>query len=316
MDDVQDEASRLLARPVFLIGMPRSGTTVLADILARHQSFYWLSNYQNRAPSFPFLSVINRLNDNKFVGVDLGKFRNKPKGWHRLSKLLPAQSEAHFIWAHYCGPSFPDSYMRGRTASQSEQDAFRLFLGRVGRMQGKERFFHKFTGPPRICYLQSIFPDAIFINLIRDPRAVVASLLQSGFWARGGGTTRLWWAGSGISAEDIALWQNTNLLPVALGALQWDRVVALTIEEAASVLRPDQILHLRFEDFINDPFGIMQRILTACGLAGARQIDDFLDGLSIRSAVNDKFKLQFNAEELNVISKLTRRTASLYGYQL
>ena len=304
-----------LRRPVFLIGMPRSGTTVMADILAYHEDLFWLSNYQNRFSGFPASSIVNRLHDLEFVGVQLGKMRNKAKGWRRISKLLPSQSEAHLIWARYCSPAFPDSYMLGKQASQNERDAFHAFLCRVGRAHGKLRFFHKFTGPARIGYLHSIFPDAVFINLVRDPRAVIASLLKSDFWLRGGGADRLWWNGSGIDTKVLAKSHGSDLLPVALAASQWDRVSAYTLEEAAQHIAPNQILNIRYEDFTDNPRGVTQRVLDTSGLPNARRIDDFIDKLSIRSDMNEKFRSQFNEAEIETISALTANTAAKFGYE-
>jgi hypothetical protein len=48
-------------------------------------------------------------------------------------------------------------------------------IQRILFWQGKERFAAKFTGPGRIAYLRSLFPDARYIHLTREPVALAAA---------------------------------------------------------------------------------------------------------------------------------------------
>ena len=47
--------------PVFLIGAPRSGTSLLYKSLALHEGFGYISNYNERLPRWSAVSALNRL---------------------------------------------------------------------------------------------------------------------------------------------------------------------------------------------------------------------------------------------------------------
>lgn len=53
---------------------------------------------------------------------------------------------------------------------------FRKSVGSLQAYQGKNRFIAKYTNKPRIKYLNSIFPDAKFVHILRDGNATVNSL--------------------------------------------------------------------------------------------------------------------------------------------
>ena len=47
--------------PVFLIGAPRSGTSLLYKSLALHEGFGYISNYNERLPRWSAAAALNRL---------------------------------------------------------------------------------------------------------------------------------------------------------------------------------------------------------------------------------------------------------------
>lgn len=50
-------------KPVFILGCPRSGTTIFMNILSFHPCFSWPSQYINRWPSSTRLAVLSRVHD-------------------------------------------------------------------------------------------------------------------------------------------------------------------------------------------------------------------------------------------------------------
>ena len=69
----------------------------------------------------------------------------------------------------------------------------RATVAGVLRYHGKARFAAKLTGPARISYVSSIFPEARFVHVVRDGRAVVQSLMKVEFWGARDRMTRPAW---------------------------------------------------------------------------------------------------------------------------
>ena len=104
---------------------------------------------------------------------------------------------------------------------------------------GKERW-----GDKRPSYAQNLdalfamFPDAQFVNLVRDPRAVVASVRKIG-----------WYGGDLVD-----------------GAGLWGRSVR-AVDDWRARLAPDQLLDVQYEELVEDPRGSLELIASFLGLA-------------------------------------------------
>ncbi len=59
---------------------------------------------------------------------------------------------------------------------------FREFFAERAQVQGTATFLHKFTGWPRAGFIRGVLPDARFIHVVRDGRAVANSWLQMPWW--------------------------------------------------------------------------------------------------------------------------------------
>lgn len=156
--------------------MGRSGATIIFEAFSCHEYLGWLSNYSNRFSALPQVAFVHRL----FFGA-----RGQKKQWQKVSlanKLLPKPQEAYSVWKHLLGSKFRFTFLRNVKPTASEIDATHNYIRKLLISEGKLRFCAKFTGPPRIWFLNKLFPDAFFIDVIRDPRAVVASLLSVDFW--------------------------------------------------------------------------------------------------------------------------------------
>ena len=176
-----------LRQPVFFIGMPRSGTTVIFEVFSRHPQLAWPSNYTERYPRRPATEYIRALLDNRRWSV-IG--RKGQYGKHRLgNRYFPHPAEAYPFWNHYACAEFGRSYLRDRSLDDETIDRVRHAVADIVRIQGRNRFAAKFTGPPRIRYLAQIFPDARFIHVVRGwqgsgPFFVASRLLEKKWWLR------------------------------------------------------------------------------------------------------------------------------------
>ena len=299
-------------KPIFLIGMGRSGTTVLAEAISIHKDLGWISKYLEVFPSLPQLSFLHKLVDIPFLGVYLRGKKKQSKGLiNFIRRFLPYCVENYNIWEKFCGKKFSFDYLAHQKASEAEKEAVIKYVRTLLKYQRKKRFFAKFTGPPRICFLQSIFPDAYFIHVIRDPRAVVNSLLKVKFWREGGGLERPWW--KGLPEEYIKEWEKRNRSPLALAALQWKRVVSLTWEEKKYV-QHGHFIEIRYEDFVEKPHEYLTKIFHKVGLEDSSEAHKYISSIGKLRNMNYKYKQDLSKENIKLIEEITRDEANKAGY--
>lgn len=302
-----------IEHPIFMIGMGRSGTTVISEAISLHPRLGWFSNYLNRVPSMPCVAILDRVAAHPAWGWRLRGKKHQGNGLlSSIRRLLPHTDEAYRIWRQWGGEKFLRDYLIQQTASPEEAAHAHHYIKKVLRYQGKERFFTKLTGPPRIHYLRSIFPDAAFVHVVRDPRAVISSLLQVSFWREGQGTKQPWWE-NGLPEKYIEEWESHGRSPVALAAVQWKRVVELTWEEKEA-LPPGRFIELRYEDFIKSPHQSISDLFRFLHLDDASAAHHYLSTFGNIRNMNYKFREQLPAGEIKIIEQLTWQAAKIAGY--
>ena len=100
-------------RPIFLIGCPRSGTTVIFESLSIHPEVGWFSHYFDKWPNLPWINIATRFTNTPFFKIELKKGR-------RLFPFIPEPTEAWNIWSTACGDKFLYSSLTDIDPTQSE----------------------------------------------------------------------------------------------------------------------------------------------------------------------------------------------------
>lgn len=252
----------LLIAPLIVIGPGRSGSTVISEVLFAHEDLAWPSNYLETFPGLPALDGLRRVFDNRMWRV-LGE-RGQLNRTQFLNTLIPWPAEAYPFWERLTRPEidFARSFLLDERATAAERARIRRAVAQLVARQGRRRFAMKITGPGRIGYLKSVFPDARFVNVIRDPVATVNSLLKVPFWWDLG-RHRLTWTGAYSDAE-LAAYAALKDDPVAGTAFQVRKVMETTVREAEET--GAEMITVRYEDFIADPAALSARILAFAGL--------------------------------------------------
>ena len=303
---VIDELSRgiqvQIERPIFIIGTGRCGSTIIFEALALHEGLAWFSSYNERFPEAELASIMPRLYDVSFI--PRGEKRQFKQGRLLLNRFLPKPAECYRKWAVMCGQKFAREYLIGVKAAPEE--AFRVLraVKAALSLQGKRRFLNKITGPSRIGYLQSIFPDALFVHVVRDGRAVVNSLLGVDYWREGGGLERPYWE-TGLPEKWREEWMNYGSTPATLAAMQL-RAILKVCEEERRLLGENQYLKVAYEDFIEDPKAVITCVLEFCGLEESRRLSSYLNQLDDDKYVsmNKKYLERFSEAELESIDRI------------
>jgi len=297
-------------RPVFLVGMPRSGTTAIFESLATHPDVGWLSHHFNRFPRLPALAALARLCD---VSPFFRKAVAPPsRGRAWFERLRDGPAEAYDVWETYCGEKFRFDYLLGQRATPEERDRMTRVVRAVLRYQGKKRFVAKLTGPARMGYLMSLFPDARFVHILRDGRAVVDSLMRVDFWRDSSRTREPAWR-NGLSDAYLRTWEAHDRSPLVLAALQWRAVIERAREER-DALRPERYVEMRYEDFLAGPAAVMQRIWEAAELAPSRRTLAFIAERLRPAARPESFRDAFRPEQLAVLDELLGDLLDELGY--
>jgi len=290
-------------RPIFLIGCPRSGTTVIVESLSRHPELGGFSHYFDKWPDHPWINIVNRFTNIPFFKIELKKGR-------RLFPFISEPTEAWNLWSTACGEKFLYSSLTKIDPTQAEKKSVSCLIEKTLAFQGKNRFIAKLTGPPRISYLKKIFPDALFINIIRDGRAVVHSLLNVSFWKDRNGYTRPWW--HDFPEKYKEQWLHTGKKPSALAALEWKYIIELTELESRNLSSSDY-LNVKYEDFTVNPVKFINSILHVCDLDYHKNIESQIKMLNVRT-MNYKWKDTFQSEEIAMLDELLRDTLKEHGY--
>ena len=298
-----------------MIGAGRSGTTVISEAISAHESVAWFPNYMNFFPAFTLGCFFIRFLDLPGIGFHLRGKKKQDKRWiSLLRKCLPHIVEAYPVWQRHCGEKIRYDYLLGKSATHEEQRTINRIIRNIIQLQGKSRFIAKFTGPPRICYLNSIFNDAFFIHIIRDPRAVVRSLLNVAFWKKGGGLKKFWWK-NGPEIDDVELLTPSKLLPLKLAAVQWKNVIEVTWQES-KLIENNRYIEINYEDYVRDPHRVISDLLTKVELPQSKNVHRYLNWIGSPSDMNFKFKESFSSTEIDAIKRITEKTARKAGYLL
>lgn len=206
-------------RPILLLGAPRSGTTLLQLMMHAHPRLAVPAENRWVLPAYYRRREFGDLSD--------------PRNRDRLARFITDTRPA------FNNFGLPAQLVRERvvdgppTLGSGLETVMRCYAERVGADRWCDKRPAYFRHVPALLRL---FPDAQFIHLIRDGRAVASSLLRTP-WFRGD-------------------------LGQAIGT--WRMAMADTAR-ARTMLPPDRWLDVRFEDLLTDPEAQLRRLSAFLG---------------------------------------------------
>jgi hypothetical protein len=286
-----------ITKPIIIVGTGRCGSTIFHRLLAKHPETMWLSGFCDRYPARPDL---NR----RAVTATGNPLLRRLFGW----KIQP--SECYYFWDHYAyGFAEPCRDLVRTDVTARVKQQVRAAMGGM-LTPARHRLLLKITGWPRLGYLNEIFEDARFIHLVRDGRAVAASLLHVDFW-RGWYGPQGWRAGL-LSPEDQALWEAFDRSFVALAGLEW-RIQMRAMEAARRAVDPSRLMEIRYEDFCERPKETFREVLEFTELRSSPVLDAHLAATPIRNTSN-RWRDALTAAQQHILEDLLRDDLRRYGY--
>lgn len=264
-----------LEKPIIFLGFPRSGTTIISEIIMQHHKLAWISNYQAKFPKNPSINLLRNVFQNQFW--DIRGQKNQLNEVPLLNKYVFRPDESYNFWDYITKRDFAKSFLLKKEENAETKNEIRAFINKLVRFQNRERLAFKITGPSRLCYLHSIFPDACFIRIKRKPLPTLRSLLRVGFWNRKGGKEKLWWNEEGLYDEkEIQFVKGTKKnAPALLAALQYYKVDE--VYETEVELCDANSYEVCYENFIEEPDDELEKILKFVDLEYDYGIKNYLE---------------------------------------
>jgi hypothetical protein len=275
--------SSRIAKAVFIVGCPRSGTTIFHRALAQHHAFWSPFGESHRVFEGPFVPDLDRGDSNRLTADALTPVlatRIVDALWrstiHHASGQVEDFATAPSLWGRLA--------LRGRSLVQ-------------GMLQAKRRptGIYLLEKTPKNCLrvpmLAALIPGARFIFIDRDAGRTIDSLLKGWrTWDRFGpikrkrfGTYRI---GHRLELRDYAApwwcyalvpgWQALRGMTLAdVCAAQYRACNEIAAKDLAA-LPPEQVLRVRFEDFQADPDRAVEMSLAFAGLESTPRVREFV----------------------------------------
>jgi len=214
--------------------------------------------------------------------------------------------EGHSIWNRFAR-TVPHHATTAAAATPDARADLHDVVRWHQRYHGRPRFLSKTPrNALRLPFLHAIFPDARFIHLVRDGRAVAASILKRR--KADNGTLDEWWGAQPPG------WQDTlSEPPIVQAAWTWETFLA-TVERDAADLPDGAMTQVTYETFTTEPDATLRRLFDATGLD-----PDVFFSASTRAHLDairppsGAWRDRLDAEQHRLLTRLTP-TLQRYGY--
>ena len=236
-----------ITKPIFIIGSPRSGTSVLYSILAQHNELCWFSKSTLKKfvskEYLDFIHLRRRIFDIRKLSYPLDDFGP------RYFTTIEPPIELGYLWDEVFS-----GFWDCKIIEENISKILEIIKMTIDKHQNR-RFIAKFpTLSIQIPHVLKIFPDAKFIHIVRDGRAVIQSMLKraeensNGFF--------------GIPPKNkISEGKNK----IQNHTAQWVDILN-EIENSSKLLQNDQYFEIRFEDLVTKTEEHLQKLTEFCEL--------------------------------------------------
>ena len=238
----------------FMIGTGRCGSSLIHEVVARHPHVGFLSNVEDNLSAPPSVGRWNR-----------AVYQRVPQRLTRKGRARFAPSEGYRTLDRNVSPiiSAPVRDLTAADVTPWLSQRFRAFFAERAAAQGAPVFLHKFTGWPRAGFVREVMPDARFVHVVRDGRAVASSLLQMEWWQGWGGPQA--WSFGPLPDAYAAEWEASGRSFALLAGLEWKLLID-AFEAAKAGVPDEQWLEVRYEDVVRSPADGFRRIVEFLGL--------------------------------------------------
>ncbi len=239
-----------IERPLFVLGLARTGTTLLQRLLSLHSGARYLPFWEAYSPvpyklgkhkggrDGRYAEAKRKLALLKWVGPEFNKI-------HPIDVDDPEECY-HLFRSHFLiPPGFDFAYVPSYWQwfdPQAHADTYRLHKRQLQALQWLDRRQHWVLKCPNhlsgLQHLLKVYPDARIVYTHRDPERIVASLCS---------LAAVTWS---MTSDDVDLSQ------VAEFALDTAERCQAAASAALQMIPRDQIMHMEYDDLVADPVGM------------------------------------------------------------
>ncbi len=286
-----------IVKPIMIIGVGRSGSTIFHQILAEHPQLAWISGLCSRFPGNP--SIMRRVlkaADYPIIGATVRK------------TIYPG--EAYDLWEYHCkGFSEPCRDLGPDDVSQPVKKRLHDYFSRILTPE-RHRLLIKITGWARIGFLREVFDDAKFIHILRDGRSVAHSLMNVKWWGGWKGPQN--WRWGELTPAQMEEWKRYDKSFFALAAIEWN-ILTEAVQNAKRYVPSDDLLEIKYEDLCDDPVGMYRRVVGFCDLDWSASFEAAINNHTLRNT-NCKRTRDLTARQQQILDEVTRKQREVLGY--
>jgi len=254
-------AERGIDRPIFIVGLPRTGTTALFNLLAQDRAnrapLAWEVTYPAPPPETATYESDKRIRKGNRDFDRLNKMIPTLPAIHMMAGQLPQECPPiHALAMHsmqfhvmFRVPTYQAWYEQ--QSMGPADDAQRRFLQHLQSGHMSERWLLK--SPAHLPYIDDLltaFPDALIIHTHRDPARTLPSIASMYFALRGLGSDHIDAFDTGRAVMEV-----------------WTKATALAVDARRRHSdRGHQFFDAPFADIVADPVGLLARAYAHFGI--------------------------------------------------
>lgn len=306
--------------PVFIIGCPRSGTTLLLDLLAGTRAFAYVNAVGPHDADRWKVDGRTRIYDTPFLGDALFRRRRdvrrvvrRPAALARMARrLLPEPIEPWEFWTRLL-PNFRPEFGSGppadpapRAIGTSQREHAHDVVTTMLRTQHREVLLSKYTDFPRIDLMRSVYPDARFVHIRRDAHAVANSYaieIESGRF--GTWNHKDWWS-LAWPADAHEHWEATGTSELGFAAHNRNSLVGLVDDAVAATAAATYTVS--YEQLVRDPVMVVDGILSFAEVDARADLGRLIASRSIESS-NNRWRAKRSDAEAALLDEILSPTA-------
>ncbi len=295
--------------PLFILGHWRSGTTLLHNMLTKDPSAAYITTYQSLFPS----NLASKWLFRTFMRINMPDKR--PSDGVELNIDFPQEDEFAFCnlqpYSYYNFFYFPIKYrefyeksVHHQNLSKKEMETWyskydELLKKALIDTKGERVIVKNPVNTARIKQLLQLYPDAKFLYIYRNPITVFHSTRR--FFQQLNPT--LWFQEVGSEFIDLMIFDvYTRLMNDYL--------------EQKSLIPPENLMELRFEEFEQDPVKEMKRIYTLLLKEDFSSVQFYFADYFKTQKGHRKNMYMVEASEIELIREHWGKFIEMYSYDL